>query len=70
MKQCPKCDEYEENDDTRFCGKCGAELFFVERFGKRISNSDKHVAKSNRRLMAVIIIITIIILILIFIFMR
>ena len=32
MRKCPKCLKYGETDTTRFCGSCGTELFFEERF--------------------------------------
>jgi hypothetical protein len=32
MKKCPTCLKTEDNNATRFCNNCGAELFYPERF--------------------------------------
>jgi len=39
MKSCPKCNVSGESGETRFCPKCGAELFFAERFKKTPADS-------------------------------
>jgi ribosomal protein S27AE len=39
MKKCPKCNAIGENDSTRFCPNCGAELFFAERNEKNVADS-------------------------------
>jgi len=35
VKKCPNCAKKYESDTARFCGDCGTELFFEERFGEK-----------------------------------
>ncbi|MCL2813817.1 MAG: hypothetical protein FWD23_04380 [Oscillospiraceae bacterium] len=44
MRKCPKCLKYGETETTRFCSKCGTELFFEERFE---NNSEGDIKKNN-----------------------
>ena len=47
MKRCPRCTVRGESDDTRFCPKCGTELFFEERFGKQFK--DDYTKSRNKK---------------------
>jgi hypothetical protein len=55
IKKCPRCKAYGENETTRFCKNCGAELFDEIRYqGLHDTTDDKPVFSGNRWLLAII----------------